>query len=323
MCIFSIYLLYCLRILEVGKMSLFLKKLPTPVGCVALGLIGLGTLLGSYNVLFLYCFGGISILLQAAVLLKLMIPGERKSIYADSTALSCLAGTSMAMMLTAAQLKKLFLMSNARIIWVFAVIFHLYILILFSRKILRERPGLAAVRGSWLLVYVGLAAAAISAPVFSANRVGLLLLVPAAMGALILLPLVYRADLRSDSVPVGQKPLFCISAAPVSIWLAGYLSAASTPSPLLVLSLMVAAQLLYLPALLRCIHTLGQPFSPAFAAYTFPFVISASALKQASPFSSLSAQVNVLLTLESLIALLLCIYTFCLYLRFLCKPKAS
>lgn len=304
-------------------MNAILHRLPIPIGCVALGLIGLGSLLASYSVYALYFFGGISILFQIAVLLKLLIPGERTSVYADSTALSSLAGTSMAMMLTAAQLKKLFSFPAAFVIWVLALLFHLYILVLFSGKLLRERPGSASVRGSWLLVYVGIAAAAISAPAFSADPVGLFLLIPAAAGALILLPLVYLADLRSGSIPAGQKPLFCISAAPVSIWLAGFLSVCPSPPRLLVAVLLVISQLLYLPALVRCLRTLRQPFSPAFAAFTFPFVISASALKQACALLALPSPFQLLLRAETVIALLLCLCTVCLYLRFLLRPQAS
>ena len=298
-------------------MRSFLHKLPVPAGCVALGMIGLGTLLSSIHPLFQIGFGVLSVLFQIGVLLKLCLTDERKAIFRDFVSLSTLSGTSMAMMLTAAQLKKQFSFSPASVIWYAALFFHLFILLFFSRKLLRERPAMSAVRGSWLLVYVGIAAAAISAPAFSANRIGLILLVPAALGAVVLVPLVYRADLLPDNIPAGQKPLFCISAAPCSIWLAGYLSSSSAPSRLSVLLVLVAAQLLYIPALIRCIKTVRQSFSPAFASFTFPFVISASALKQSSALLGLPAPIQIVTVMETLIAVVLCLYTLWLYLRFL------
>ena len=145
-------------------MTAFLRRLPVPAGCVALGLIGLGTLLGSISPLFLHVFGILSILLQIAVLLKLFLPGTLKAICSDTVTFSTLSGTSMALMLTAAQLKKAVSFPGAVWIWYLGLCLHLLILLLFSCRLLQERPGFSGARGSWLLVYVGIAAAAISAP---------------------------------------------------------------------------------------------------------------------------------------------------------------
>ena len=302
-------------------MTAFLRRLPVPAGCVALGLIGLGTLLGSISPLFLHVFGILSILLQIAVLLKLFLPGTLKAVSSDTVTFSTLSGTSMALMLTAAQLKKAVSFPGAVWIWYLGLCLHLLILLLFSSRLLQERPGFSGARGSWLLVYVGIAAAAISAPAFGTEKLGLFLLLPAAIGAVILLPLIYRADLQPGNVPPGQKPLFCITAAPVSIWLAGYLSASSSPSRTLTSGLLLIAQLLYLPALIRCIRSLRKAFNPAWAAFTFPFVISASSLKQASALLRPPFAAVLLLRAESMIALILCSYVLYQYLRFLFKPK--
>ena len=262
---------------------------------------------------FLHVFGILSILLQIAVLLKLFLPGTLKAICSDTVTFSTLSGTSMALMLTAAQLKKAVSFPGAVWIWYLGLCLHLLILLLFSCRLLQERPGFSGVRGSWLLVYVGIAAAAISAPAFGTEKLGLFLLLPAAIGAVILLPLIYRADLQPGNVPPGQKPLFCITAAPVSIWLAGYLSASSSPSRTLASGLLLLAH--------RCIRSLRRPFSPAWAAFTFPFVISASSLKQASALLSPPFAAVLLLRAECMIALILCIYVLYQYLRFLFKPN--
>ena len=293
-------------------MTAFLRRLPVPAGCVALGLIGLGTLLGSISPLFLHVFGILSILLQIAVLLKLFLPGTLKAVCSDTVMFSTLSGTSMALMLTAAQLKKAVSFPGAVWIWYFGLCLHLLILLLFSCRLLQERR---------LLVYVGIAAAAISSPAFGTEKLGLILLLPAAIGAVVLLPLIYRADLQPGNVPPGQKPLFCITAAPVSIWLAGYLSASSSPSRTLASGLLLLAQLLYLPALIRCIRSLRKAFNPAWAAFTFPFVISASSLKQASALLRPPFAAVLLLRAECMIALILCIYVLYQYLRFLFKPN--
>lgn len=304
-------------------MTAFLRRLPVPAGCLALGLISLGTLLERFSTLFFYTLAALSILLQLAVLLKLFLPGTLRVVFSDTVALSTLAGTSMALMLTAAQLKKALAFPGALWLWYFGLFLHLLIILLFSCRLFQERAGLSAVRGSWLLVYVGIAAAAISAPAFGREKIGLFLLLPAAIGAVILLPLIYRADLQPGNIPPVQKPLFCITAAPVSIWLVGFLSVSASPAGLFVLVLLCLAQLLYVPALIRCLRCLRSPFSPAFASFTFPFVISASALKQASAFLQVPFWTGALLTAECIVALLLCLYVLLLYLRHLFATATS
>ena len=59
-------------------MKNYLQRLPVPAGCVALGLIGLGTLLGSYVPALLPAAGLLSVLLQISVLLRLFLPGAWK-----------------------------------------------------------------------------------------------------------------------------------------------------------------------------------------------------------------------------------------------------
>ena len=294
----------------------FLNRLPIPAGCVALGLIGLGTLLSSYSRLFLSLFGGLSFVIQICVLLKLATPEGLRSLAADLISLSTFAGTSMAMMLTAVPMRTVLPFLAAASYWAAGLLLHLALMVFFSVKLLRERVRSKDVRGSWLLVYVGIAAAAISAPAFSMESVCGVLLIPAALGTVILLPLVWRAD-RLTSIPQAQRPLFCITAAPVSIWLVGYLSSAPHPSAKLVLILLILGQLLYLPALLRFLCSFRAPFSPSFAAFTFPFVIAATACKKAVAFLTVTGPMRILILLETASALVLCCFVAWKYCRFL------
>ena len=294
----------------------FLNRLPIPAGCVALGLIGLGTLLSSYSRLFLFFFGGLSFVIQICVLLKLAMPDGLRHLTADLISLSTFAGTSMAMMLTAVPMRAVLQLRFAVVYWAVGLFLHLALMGVFSVKILRERVRSEDVRGSWLLVYVGIAAAAISAPAFSAESVGRVLLIPAALGTVILLPLVWRAD-RLTRIPKAQRPLFCITAAPVSIWLVGYLSSEPQPSKILVLILLILAQLLYIPALLRFLRSFRDPFAPSFAAFTFPFVIAATACKKAAAFLMIAGPVRILILLETASALVLCCFVVWKYCCFL------
>lgn len=63
-----------LRMEVIVPMKALLTRLPVPVGCVALGLIGLAALLCGYSPLFLWIFGLCSILLQLLLVLKCCLP---------------------------------------------------------------------------------------------------------------------------------------------------------------------------------------------------------------------------------------------------------
>lgn len=301
--------------------TVFVERLPLPTGCVALGMIGIAALLDSYNPILFYVFGSLSVLFQAALLLKLLLTNALRHALSDYSSLSMLAGMTMALMLTAAQVKSHFAFWGAAIIWYAALLLHVLIIIVFSRKILLERPDLSVIRGNWMLVYVGIAAATVSAPVFSINTIGLIFLIPSAAGAVILLPLVYYYSCRLKNVPIEQRPLFCITAAPVSIWLTGYINASKSPSHILVLVLILIAQILYVPALIQCIRTIRNTFYPSIASYTFPFVISANAVGQSISIANLPDVFWLAFIIETLIAALLCIYTCGRYLCFMFSIK--
>ena len=101
------------------------------------------------------------------------------------------------------------------------------------------------------------------------------------------------------------------------IWLVGYLSSAQRPSESLVLVLLILSQLLYLPALLRFFQTFLGLFVPSFAAFSFPFVIVATACKKAAAFLTFTAPMRLLIQVEIASALVFCAFTVWKYCRFL------
>ena len=118
--------------------------------------------------------------------------------------------------------------------------------------------------------------------------------------------------------------MFCITAAPVSIWLVGYLSVAPQPSEPLVLGLLILSQLLYIPALFRFFQTFRDLFAPSFASFSFPFVIVATACKRAAAFLTVTASLRLLIQVEIASALVFCCFTVWKYCRFLfAREKAA
>ncbi|WP_117235228.1 TDT family transporter [Vibrio maerlii] len=163
-------------------------------------------------------------------------------------------------------------------IWLAAVILHLVFLVSFIYHRAKEFR-LHHMVPSWFVPPVGIVVADVS---FS----GVAVLEPVAHGALIfglvtyavMLPMmIYRIVFRHE-IPDAAKPTIAILAAPASLTLAGYLSVTAAPSPVLVALLFGIAILMTSIIYLAFFHLMKLPFSPGYAAFTFPMVIGSTAL---------------------------------------------
>ncbi|MGL4716020.1 MAG: TDT family transporter, partial [Aeromonas sp.] len=94
----------------------------------------------------------------------------------------------------------------------------------------------------------------------------------------LMLPLMIYRLIFSLEVPDAAKPTIAIMAAPASLSLAGYLTVSQDPSLLLVAVLLGVALLMTVIIYLAFTKLLRLPFSPGYAAFTFPLVIGATAL---------------------------------------------
>ena len=122
-------------------------------------------------------------------------------------------------------------------------------------------------------------------------------------------------------VPEGARPLFCIYTAPMSLSIMGYLAVADAPNALFVGVMMVLAQVLLLVVLSRLPHLLRLKFYPSYAAMTFPFVITATALGQGTAFFrgngvALPFAFDVVFYVEVALATVMVAYVLAHYLRF-------
>ncbi|WP_110707065.1 TDT family transporter [Salinicola sp. CR57] len=177
---------------------------------------------------------------------------------------------------------------------------------------------------AWFVPPVGIIVADVAFPGVSALHplaIGLLYL---GMGLYaILLPVMIYRLIFADEIPDPAKPTIAIMAAPASLSLAGYLTVVETPSPLLVALLGGIAVLMTLIIYLAFFKLLRLPYSPGYAAFTFPMVIGATALAktadwmQTHGFSTHDvAIVHALATLEVIVASVIVGYVTLRYLGF-------
>ena len=207
-------------------------------------------------------------------------------------------------------------------LWLFAVILHLVFLATFvwHRAKAFEIHHMVP---SWFVPPVGIIVADVAYPggPFAALANGLLWFGMACYG--LMLPLMLYRLIFSHEVPDAAKPTIAILAAPARLSPACFLPASQDPSLLLVAVLLGIAVLMTGIIYLAFIKLLRLPFSPGYAAFTFPLVIGATALFKVGQLLSqwpeavdYVAQINQLAYLELGAATLIVGYVVLRYLMF-------
>lgn len=133
--------------------------------------------------------------------------------------------------------------------------------------------------------------------------------------------MLYRLILR-EKIHASAQPTLAILAAPTSLCIAGYLTVFAQPNVLLVFMLLGIALLMTLTLYIKFFYLLRLPFSPGFAAYTFPVAIGASAMFKASHVAMINdvsgaAILFMLAWIELIIATGIIFYVAFKYLRLL------
>nr|WP_035025205.1 TDT family transporter [Enterovibrio calviensis] len=209
-------------------------------------------------------------------------------------------------------------------LWLLAVAAHLIFLssFVFHRA---KQFSLSHMVPSWFVPPVGLVVADVA---FSGNPalkpIADVILFFGLSSYAILLPLMIYRLIFCGEVPDGAKPTIAILAAPASLSLAGYLTVSQSPSPVIVAVLLGIALLMTAVIYLSFVSLMRLPFSPGFAAFTFPMVIGATALyKTATWMQSIGVapeyvnQISVIALLELVVATGVVFYVSLHYRRFI------
>jgi tellurite resistance protein TehA-like permease len=165
----------------------------------------------------------------------------------------------------------------AEILWLTAVTLHCaFLLIFFTHR--AKGFKLHHMLPSWFVPPVGLAVAALTCPSADFYPLANTILLFAMTSYLLLMPVMIYRLLFAEAIPDTAKPTIAIMAAPASLCLAAYLSLVDHPSLLLTGVLAGIAVLMTVVIYMAFFQLLKLPFSPGYAAFTFPTVISATAL---------------------------------------------
>lgn len=177
---------------------------------------------------------------------------------------------------------------------------------------------------SWFVPPVGIIVADVS---FSGNPqlavVAHIALVFGIAAYAVMLPMMIYRFMFTHEVPDAAKPTMAIMAAPASLSLAGYLTVTAEPSPVIIGVLFGIAVLMTAIIYLAFFKLLRLPFSPGYAAFTFPMVIGSTALFKLSAWMESVGiaqhyveQVHWLAGLELVVATLVVGYVAARYFHF-------
>lgn len=254
---------------------------PTPMAGLALGIASLGWCWENYAPLNGYgqLSGAIIASLMLAVLgVKFLCHRHLlRQDLAHPVVGSVVPTFAMAIMVVSNSLGQYWRMAGDAL-WLAAVLLHLLFLASFVYHRSRHFE-LYHMVPSWFVPPVGIIVADVSfsgTPVLT--PIAQVTLVFGMLAYAVMLPLMICRFIFTQEIPDAAKPTLAILAAPASLSLAGYLTVVSAPSPVIVALLFGIAVLMTVIIYLAFFKLLRLPFSPGYAAFTFPMVIGATAL---------------------------------------------
>ena len=293
---------------------------------VMLGCAALGNLLSSYSSGLRYLFGAVSFLIFMLLLFKAVLyPNAVKEDLKNPIMMSVSATFPMGAMLLSVYIKP-FSSTAAVIFWFLAVALHLLLILIFTYRFMRK-GNMKNVYASYFIVYVGIAAAGITAPAYQMLSVGAAAFWFGFISFIALLALIGYRHIKYPEIPEPTKALFCVFTAPASLCLAAYLQSVEEKNLTFVIGLAVLSFALYVLVLAKLIPLLQLPFYPSYSAFTFPFVISAIASKQTAAYLMKqgfeTSYLQPVIGIQTILAVLLVCYTLLRYSIFLLQIKVS
>ena len=255
---------------------MFLKDVPVPTAGLALGVVALGKLMGGYALWAEWVCASVALVLILLVVAKLVLcPSHLRNDLKQPVQAAVFGTFFMTFMQLSTYIVSVSLVA-ARVVWGIAVLGHFVLMAWFTVERLRAF-SLKDVYATWFVCYVGIIVGSVTSPAVAMVQVGQALFWFGFIAYAMLLILV-TVRYGKHEVARGAAPTFCIYAAPMSLSLAGYLAVYEVPNVAFVVIVELLAQALFIMVLTQVPKFIRGGFFPSFAAMTFPFVITATAL---------------------------------------------
>jgi len=266
----------------------FIRRIPIPMAALALGLASLGNLLLPYSPALRAACGVVAAAVVLLIVARIAFDfsGVRAELKSPAT-LAVLPALFMALMLLATYLKP-YAAGPAKVLWMGALAMQLVVVGVFAVRLVGTFTLTQVIPG-WFLVFVGFAVASVTSPAFGALPVGRILLYAGLLGYVGILPVIVYRMVKVGALPEPALPTVAIFAAPPSLCLVAYLAVTEAKQAVVVYALLGVAAVSVMYVLSCLPRVFKTSFQPSYGALTFPFVISATALKQSNAFLATTA----------------------------------
>ena len=168
----------------------------------------------------------------------------------------------------------------AQMIWWFGVLCIIPLMAYLAGRFILCGFQLANACPAWLVGFVGILVAAVTSDAVGFAGTGSIIFKAGAVIDVLMLVLISNRIAR-HGLPRTISPTVTIYSAPISLLVASYYGTTTNPDPLVMLMLVACSQTLFLFVSALLPWMLSAPPSPAYAAFTFPLVITATALHDA------------------------------------------
>ena len=254
---------------------------------LSLAIAALGNLWGQNNQPLLRQVCGIlSAVVLIIFLLKLVLHFSHAGAELKTPVpLSVLPTATMALMLLSVYVKDYVYAPAAPVLWYAAVALHGFIMLLFVKRFIIGFQ-LGTVFPSWFVTFVGLVVASVTAPAMNARTLGQIIFYIGFALYFVALVLVVWRMLKVKLFPEPARPTIAIFTAPMSLCIVGYFQSflPEQRNATLMYIMLGIAVISYLYVTVMMVFLLKIKFYPTYAAFTFPYVISALAFRAGNAF---------------------------------------
>ncbi|WP_061600397.1 TDT family transporter [Streptococcus gordonii] len=286
---------------------------------LVLGLLAIGNLIGSLSQILRYFFAGLAVFFLIHLIFgmvsykKLVRKQLRDPLIASVFPTFFMQGMLLSSYLASWTFWGSWTMFLARILWWISLVGLILLMVYYICSVVIPFKW-ENIYPSWTVLFVGIGVAPLTIFVTHQYWLGQIIFWYCLLASILVLPIVFYKTFKIG-LAEATLPNMTTICAPISLITAAYVASFPNPNNLLLLFLIILGQALYFFILYQLQSLLRRPFSAGFSAFTFPLVISATALKAFLLHYNIGIIGQIFYVCEVLIALVVVLRVTFLYLK--------
>jgi len=286
---------------------------------LVLGLLAIGNLVGSWSQILRYFFSGLAVLFFIHLIFgmvsyrKLVRNQLRDPLIASVFPTFFMQGMLISSYLASWTFLGAWTMFLASFLWWISLVGLILLMVYYICSFVIPFKW-ENIYPSWTVLFVGIGVAPLTIFVSHQYWLGQIIFWYCLLASILVLPIVFYKTFKIGLAEATLPNMMTICA-PISLITAAYVASFPNPNNLLLLFLIILGQALYFFILYQLPTLFRRSFSAGFSAFTFPLVISATALKAFLLHFNIGITGQIFYVCEVLIALVVVLRVTFLYLK--------